>query len=82
MPITTYHRSWSIGGPVTRLLATALGAQGSQGVTRGQRLADLLRLAMTDGQNDAAALDYAPLPPSLATRLMTRIDSIAPGGAR
>jgi len=49
---------------------------------KGKRLADFLRWAMTDGQKDASALDYAPLPQSLATRLMTRIDSIAPGVGR
>ena len=49
---------------------------------KGKKLADFLRWAMTDGQKEASALDYAPLPQSLATRLMTRIDSIAPGGGR
>ena len=49
---------------------------------KGKRIADFLRWAMTDGQKEATALDYAPLPASLATRLLTRIDSIAPGGSR
>ena len=46
--------------------------------TKGKKLADFLRWALTDGQKDAAALDYAPLPASLVTKLMPRIDSIAP----
>jgi phosphate transport system substrate-binding protein len=50
--------------------------------TKGKKLADFLRWAMADGQQYAGQLDYAPLPQSLATRLMARIDSIASGGAR
>ena len=49
---------------------------------KGKKLADFLRWAMTDGQQYAGPLDYAPLPQSLATRLLTRIDSISPGGTR
>ena len=45
---------------------------------KAKKLADFLRWALTDGQKDAAALDYAPLPASLVTKLMPRIDSIAP----
>ncbi len=50
--------------------------------TKGKKLADFLRWALNEGQKDAAALDYAPLPASLVSRLMPRIDSIAPGGAK
>ena len=46
--------------------------------TKGKKLADFLRWALSDGQKDASALDYAPLPASLVTKLMPRIDSIAP----
>ena len=46
--------------------------------TKGKKLADFLRWALADGQKDASALDYAPLPSSLVTKLMPRIDSIAP----
>jgi phosphate transport system substrate-binding protein len=49
--------------------------------TKAKKLADFLRWALTEGEQQAAALDYAPLPPALVTRLMPRIDSIA-GGAR
>jgi len=49
---------------------------------KAKRLADFLRWAMTDGQKDASALDYAPLPQSLSPGLRPATDSIAPGGAR
>jgi phosphate transport system substrate-binding protein len=46
---------------------------------KGKKLADFLRWALRDGQNAATNLDYAPLPASLVTKLIPRIDSIAPG---
>jgi phosphate transport system substrate-binding protein len=48
---------------------------------KAKSLADFLRWALTDGQKEVTTLDYAPLPASLVTRLMPRIDSIAPPGA-
>jgi phosphate transport system substrate-binding protein len=48
---------------------------------KGKKIADFLRWALSDGQKDAAALDYAPLPASLVSKLMPRIDSIAPRAA-
>ena len=50
--------------------------------TKAKKLADFLRWALSDGQKEVATLDYAPLPSSLATKLMPRIDSIAPGAPR
>ncbi len=43
---------------------------------KGKKLADFIRWALTDGQRDAESLGYAPLPPSLASRLTTRVDSL------
>jgi phosphate transport system substrate-binding protein len=45
---------------------------------KAKTLGDFVRFGLTDGQKDAASLDYAPLPAALAARLMTRVDSIAP----
>jgi phosphate transport system substrate-binding protein len=56
--------------------------------TKAKKLTDFIRWALSDGQKDAAALDYAPLPTSLATRLTARLDSLstrsvaATGGTR
>jgi phosphate transport system substrate-binding protein len=44
---------------------------------KARTLADFVRFGLTDGQKDAPGLDYAPLPAALATRLLTRVDSIA-----
>jgi phosphate transport system substrate-binding protein len=52
---------------------------------KAKRLADFARWALTDGQKDVSALSYAPLPASLVSKLLSRIDSVAPsapGGAR
>ena len=45
--------------------------------TKAKKLADFVHWALTDGQHDAPALDYAPLPATLAARLTARVDSLA-----
>ena len=47
--------------------------------TKGKKLVDFLHWALTDGEKDAAALDYAPIPQSIDTRLVARLDSIKVG---
>ena len=49
---------------------------------KGKKLVDFLRWALTDGEKEAPALDYAPLPSSMTARLMSRLDSIKLGSAR
>ncbi len=44
-----------------------------------KKLTDFLRWALTEGEEQAAALDYAPLPAVMATRLVARLDSIKVG---
>lgn len=46
---------------------------------KARKLNDFLRWALTDGEQSAAALDYAPLPTSLSDRLKLRLDSIKVG---
>ncbi|MGK2963767.1 MAG: phosphate ABC transporter substrate-binding protein PstS [Gemmatimonadaceae bacterium] len=50
--------------------------------TKGAKLADFLRWALTEGEKQAASLDYAPLPESMATRLVARIDSLKVGSTQ
>lgn len=40
------------------------------------KLKDFLKWALTEGEKQAAALDYAPLPESMSSRLVARVDSI------
>jgi phosphate transport system substrate-binding protein len=47
--------------------------------TKGRHLVDFIRWALTDGQQSAPRLDYAPLPGSLAGQLRTRLDQIQVG---
>ncbi|MFN2563786.1 MAG: phosphate ABC transporter substrate-binding protein PstS [Gemmatimonadaceae bacterium] len=47
--------------------------------TKGRKLADFLRWAVTEGQQSPASLDYAPLPAELANQLRDRIDQIQVG---
>jgi phosphate transport system substrate-binding protein len=50
--------------------------------TKAKKLTDFIRWALTDGESAATSLDYAPLPAALASRLTTRLDSLAPGTPR
>lgn len=49
---------------------------------KARKLIEFVRWALTEGEQQAAALDYAPLPAAMATRLVQRLDSItvAPAG--
>lgn len=47
---------------------------------KGRALLDFVRWALHDGEKSAAALDYAPLPPSLVTRLDSSIARVRIGG--
>ena len=46
---------------------------------KGRKLVDFLRWALTEGEKQAASLDYAPLPESMLTNLQRRLDSIKIG---
>jgi phosphate transport system substrate-binding protein len=50
--------------------------------TKGKKLVGFLRWMYANGESQAAALDYAPLPSSLITRLTARLDSIQVGAGR
>jgi phosphate transport system substrate-binding protein len=49
--------------------------------TKGKKLVDFMKWALTEGEGSAAALDYAPLPASLGAQLMDRLASIQVGTA-
>ena len=53
-----------------------------QDAAKAKKLADAIRWALTDGEKDAAALAYAPLPASLVARLTPRIDSLSMASPR
>jgi phosphate transport system substrate-binding protein len=46
---------------------------------KGKKLLDFMKWALSDGEQSAAALDYAPLPPSIVTRISARLDSLSAG---
>ena len=47
--------------------------------TKGKKLVDFLKWALTEGEASAAALDYAPLPPSIGAQLLDRVNTIQVG---
>ena len=61
------------------LFWTAYSSQRADAV-KGQKLKDFIRWALTEGEQSAAALDYAPLPEAVVQQLITRIDSIKVAG--
>jgi phosphate transport system substrate-binding protein len=54
----------------------------SPNAAKAKKLGDFIRWALTDGEAQAAALFYAPLPASLVPKLTARVDSIAAGTAK
>ena len=49
--------------------------------TKGKKLVDFMRWALTEGEASAAALDYAPLPAAVGKRLIERLATIQVGTA-
>lgn len=50
--------------------------------TKSKKLVDFLRWALTEGEKEASALDYAPLPARMQTQLLARLDSIKSGSTQ
>lgn len=49
---------------------------------KGAKLVEFLRWALTEGEDEAEALDYAPLPDTMVESLLQRLDSVQVGAAR
>jgi len=64
--------------PISSFTWLLVYAQQSDSV-KGRKLLDFMKWALTQGEKQASALDYAPLPASMATRLVARLDSIKVG---
>jgi phosphate transport system substrate-binding protein len=56
--------------------------QNQTDAVKAKKLNDFLRWALTDGEAEAAALYYAPIPSSMATQLLQRLDSIKVGATK
>ena len=81
MPPTTDYRVSIVNAPGTGVYPIssftwilAYAKQADPG--KGKQLTDFLRWGLGEGQGMEAALDYAPLPESMRTALLTRVDSI------
>ena len=46
---------------------------------KGKKILDFVKWALSDGEQSAASLDYAPLPAAIVTRLSARLDSLSAG---
>jgi phosphate transport system substrate-binding protein len=61
-------------------LSYILVYQEQQDATKGKALADFLWWACHDGQKFAAALDYAPLPKDMLTKIEPKLKTLTAGG--
>ena len=48
---------------------------------KGRKLVDFLHWALTEGDDAAVALHYAPLPEAMQRGVLARLDSVRIGGA-
>ena len=55
--------------------------QNQADATKGRKIVDFLKWALTDGQKSASTLDYAPLPQAMVAGIQERLASIKVGGA-
>ena len=53
--------------------------QNQPDATKGKKLVDFLTWALTDGQSQASALDYAPIPDAMSRQLVERLKTIKVG---
>jgi phosphate transport system substrate-binding protein len=53
--------------------------QNQPDATKGKKLVDFLNWALTDGQSQASALDYAPIPDAMSRQLIERLKTIKVG---
>jgi len=67
--------------PISSFTWILVYQQQTDGV-KGKKLVDFLRWALTEGEGQATALDYAPLPASMSAQLLTRLDSIKSGSTK
>lgn len=51
--------------------------QNQKDAAKSKKLVDFLNWALTTGESEASALDYAPLPPDMATKVRDRLKTIA-----
>jgi phosphate transport system substrate-binding protein len=49
---------------------------------KSRKLGEFLRWALTEGEKQAASLDYAPLPEAMAANLLARLDSAGIGSSK
>ena len=56
--------------------------QHQRDATKGKKLVDFLNWALTDGEKEVSALDYAPLPADMAAKVKQRLTSIDYTGAK
>jgi phosphate transport system substrate-binding protein len=84
LPVNTDYRISIVNAPGTGAYPISsftwlLLYKNQSDATKGKKLVDFLRWALTEGEQSAASLEYAPLPQGISKRLQARLDSIQVG---
>ena len=56
--------------------------QRQKDATKGKKLVDFLNWALTNGEQSASSLDYAPLPADMAAKVKARVATVSLSGAK
>ena len=56
--------------------------QQQKDASKGKKLVDFLNWALTNGEQSASSLDYAPLPPDMAAKVKARVATVSLSGAK
>jgi phosphate transport system substrate-binding protein len=87
LPVTTDYRLSIVNAagadayPVSSF-TWILVYQNQADAAKSKKLVDFLRWALTEGEAQATALDYAPLPDAMVKQLLARLDSIKSGSTQ
>jgi len=84
LPATTDYRVSIVNAPGAQSYPISsftwiLAYYNQRDAEKARKLREFLKWALSEGEQSAAALDYAPLPASLSQRLVARVDSIKAG---
>ena len=87
LPATTDYRLSIVNGPGADSYPISsftwiLVYQHQGDATKGKKLVDFLNWALTNGEAEAAALDYAPLPSEMASNVKARVATIDFSGTK
>jgi phosphate transport system substrate-binding protein len=82
LPVNTDYRISIVNAPGRGVYPIAsftwlLVYRNQRDATKGKKLIDFVKWALTDGEKSAAALDYAPLPATMAKQIIKQLGNVS-----